>query len=95
MAGGDHHATRVPNTSVGLDPVLRRDLWQLFHDLAERGATLVVSSHVMDEADRCDALLLLREGRLLAQATPDELRTRTGAERLDEAFLRLVEEAAP
>ncbi len=77
--------------TVGLDPVLRRDLWQLFHELAARGATLLVSSHVMDEADRCDALLLIREGRLLAQATPDELRAQTGTERLDDAFLRLVE----
>jgi ABC-2 type transport system ATP-binding protein len=78
--------------TVGLDPLLRRDLWELFHDLAKRGATLLVSSHVMDEADRCDALLLLREGRLLAHGTPSELRVRTGADRLDEAFLRLVEE---
>ena len=78
--------------TVGLDPVLRRDLWQLFHELADGGATLLVSSHVMDEADRCDALLLLRDGRLLAQATPAELLARTGAERLDDAFLRLVDE---
>ena len=77
--------------TVGLDPVLRRDLWELFHRIAERGATLLVSSHVMDEADRCDALLLLREGKLLAQATPAELRSRTGEQQLDEAFLRLVE----
>ena len=77
--------------TVGLDPLLRRDLWELFHRLADRGVTLLVSSHVMDEADRCDALLLLRDGRLLAQATPDELRARTGEEQLDEAFLRLVE----
>ncbi len=81
--------------TVGLDPVLRRDLWQLFHELADGGVTLLVSSHVMDEADRCDALLLLREGRLLAQATPAELLARTGAERLDDAFLRLVDEEAP
>ena len=80
--------------TVGLDPVLRRDLWQLFHELADAGATLLVSSHVMDEADRCDALLLLREGRLLAQATPAELRARTGVEQLDDVFLRLVEEDA-
>jgi ABC-2 type transport system ATP-binding protein len=79
--------------TVGLDPVLRRDLWQLFHRLAERGATLLVSSHVMDEADRCDGLLLLREGQLLAQAAPHELRARTGSDDLEEAFLRLVEEA--
>jgi ABC-2 type transport system ATP-binding protein len=80
--------------TVGLDPVLRRDLWELFHGLADGGRTLLVSSHVMDEADRCDSLLLLREGRLLAAATPVELRARTGAEQLDEAFLRLVDEAA-
>ncbi len=80
--------------TVGLDPVLRRDLWRLFKDLAEQGTTLVVSSHVMDEADRCDALLLIRDGRLLAQATPAELRARTGAEQLDEAFLRLIETAS-
>jgi len=79
--------------TVGLDPVLRRDLWELFHRIAERGATLLVSSHVMDEADRCDALLLLRDGNLLARATPAELRARTGVEQLDEAFLRLVEAA--
>ena len=80
--------------TVGLDPVLRRDLWELFHRLAERGVTLLVSSHVMDEADRCDAILLLREGRLLAQSTPAELRTMTGVDDLDGAFLRLVEQDA-
>jgi ABC-2 type transport system ATP-binding protein len=80
--------------TVGLDPVLRRDLWELFRGLARRGATLLVSSHVMDEADRCDSLLLIREGRLLAQASPDELRARTGEQRLDDAFLRLIEAGA-
>ena len=80
--------------TVGLDPVLRRDLWSLFHDLAERGVTLLVSSHVMDEADRCDALLLLREGRVLAGGTPAELRVRTGATSLDDAFLALIEAEA-
>ncbi|MEU8587258.1 ABC transporter ATP-binding protein [Streptomyces sp. NPDC048664] len=81
--------------TVGLDPVLRRDLWTLFHGLAaERGATLLVSSHVMDEAERCDSLLLMREGEILAEDTPDALRTRTGADTVEEAFLRLVDEAA-
>ena len=79
--------------TVGLDPVLRRDLWELFHRIADGGATLLVSSHVMDEADRCSELLLLREGRLLAQATPAELRARTGVDDMDAAFLRLVETA--
>jgi ABC-2 type transport system ATP-binding protein len=80
--------------TVGLDPVLRRDLWALFHALAEHGVTLLVSSHVMDEADRCDSLLLLREGRLLADATPAELRARTGSAQLDDAFLALIEAGA-
>jgi ABC-2 type transport system ATP-binding protein len=79
--------------TVGLDPVLRRDLWNFFHRLTGEGKTLLVSSHVMDEADRCDRLLLLREGRLLATGTSAELRTRTGAEQLDDAFLRLIDEA--
>ena len=81
--------------TVGLDPVLRHDLWALFHRLAAGGATLVVSSHVMDEADRCDRLLLLREGRLLADSTAASLRARTGTDDLDEAFLRLVSAPAP
>lgn len=77
--------------TVGLDPVLRRDLWRLFHSLAESGSTLLVSSHVMDEAKRCDALLLLREGGLLGSLTPDELRARTGEQDLEAAFLALAE----
>ena len=80
--------------TVGLDPVLRRDLWNTFHALAEDGATLLVSSHVMDEADRCDELVLLRDGEVVAAATPAELRERTGAESLDDAFLRLIEAVA-
>jgi ABC-2 type transport system ATP-binding protein len=79
--------------TVGLDPVLRRDLWATFRELATGGSTLLVSSHVMDEAEHCDRLLLLREGRLLADETPDELRASTGRDRLDEAFLALVEES--
>jgi len=78
--------------TVGLDPVLRRDLWELFHRLAADGATLLVSSHVMDEAARCDRLLLMREGEILAQTTPDELRERTGTTDMEAAFLRLIEE---
>ncbi|MHB8184743.1 MAG: ABC transporter ATP-binding protein [Dermatophilaceae bacterium] len=77
--------------TVGLDPVLRRDLWQLFHRLANEGTTLLVSSHVMDEATRCDRLLLLREGHLLADDTPDGLLARTGAPDAERAFLALIE----
>ena len=91
---GDPQLLVLDEPTVGLDPVLRRDLWSLFRRLAEDGATLLVSSHVMDEADRCDELVLLREGKVVAQATPAELRARTRAERLDDAFLRLVEKSA-
>jgi ABC-2 type transport system ATP-binding protein len=82
--------------TVGLDPVLREDLWHTFRGLAERGATLFISSHVMDEAARCDDLLLMREGRLLAALTPAGLRDRTGEDDVERAFLRLIErEGAP
>ncbi len=77
--------------TVGLDPVLRRDLWQLFGELAAGGASLLVSSHVMDEAQRCDRLLLVREGRLLADATHAGLLERTGTDDVEHAFLALVE----
>lgn len=80
--------------TVGLDPVLRRDLWQLFGRLAAHGRTLLVSSHVMDEAARCEQVLLMRAGRLIAQGTPTELRTRTGEQDLEQAFLQLAEQAA-
>ena len=76
--------------TVGLDPVLRVELWARFSALAAAGTTLVVSSHVMDEAGRCDRLLLMREGRLLSDSTPQELRARTGTDDLEQAFLTLV-----
>ncbi len=78
--------------TVGLDPVLRRDLWATFRALAAAGKTLLVSSHVMEEAEHCDELLLMREGELLADESPAELRARTGREQLDQAFLALIEE---
>jgi ABC-2 type transport system ATP-binding protein len=77
--------------TVGLDPVLRRELWRTFHGLAEAGATLLVSSHVMDEAERCDSLLLVRDGGILASDTPDELLRRTGTADVEGAFLSLIE----
>ncbi len=77
--------------TVGLDPVLRKSLWELFHELADAGVTLLVSSHVMDEASRCQDLLLMRDGEILAQTTPSELIARTGASEMEEAFLRLIE----
>ncbi|MFE1348240.1 ABC transporter ATP-binding protein [Streptomyces sp. NPDC058757] len=80
--------------TVGLDPVLRRDLWDLFHRLAaDRGTTLLVSSHVMDEAERCHRLLLMREGGILAEGSPEALRRQSGTDTVEEAFLHLVDTA--
>lgn len=78
--------------TVGLDPVLRRDLWELFHRLAEAGSTLLVSSHVMDEAVRCDRLLLMRDGDLLADETPEALLEKAKAGDIETAFLTLIEQ---
>jgi ABC-2 type transport system ATP-binding protein len=76
--------------TVGLDPVLRQELWDQFRELAAAGTTLLISSHVMDEAKRCDTLVLLREGRVLASATPAELMAETNTHDVEAAFLRLV-----
>jgi ABC-2 type transport system ATP-binding protein len=78
--------------TVGQDPVLRADLWARFHALADGGTTLLVSSHVMDEAGRCDRLLLLREGRLIGDDTPAAIRAQAGTDDLEEAFLHLIRE---
>ncbi|MEV0638496.1 ABC transporter ATP-binding protein [Streptomyces sp. NPDC050619] len=76
--------------TVGLDPMVRRELWLVFQRLAEEGTTLLVSSHVMDEADRCDRLLLMRAGRLLASADRETLLKHTGCADVEEAFMHLV-----
>ena len=91
---GEPQLLVLDEPTVGLDPVLRRDLWSLFHRLAEAGSTLVVSSHVMDEAQRCDRLLLLRDGRLVADDTLDGLLQRTGAPDVESAFLSVAERQA-
>jgi ABC-2 type transport system ATP-binding protein len=80
--------------TVGLDPVLRRDLWALFHRIAEAGSAVFVSSHVMDEAERCDRLLLMREGRIIADGAPVEIREKTGSDDIEAAFLAIVTEDA-
>jgi ABC-2 type transport system ATP-binding protein len=80
--------------TVGQDPVLRADLWAQFHELAAQGTTLVVSSHVMDEAGRCDRLLLVREGRLIGDDSPAAIRAAAGTDDLEEAFLNLIRVAA-
>jgi ABC-2 type transport system ATP-binding protein len=77
--------------TVGLDPVLRRELWDTFHRLAVDGAAVLVSSHVMDEASRCDRLLLMRDGRLIADDSPRRLLARTGAADIEGAFLAIVD----
>src|SRR6266511_2614125 len=78
--------------TVGLDPVLREELWDEFHRLADQGTTLLVSSHVMDEAANCDRLMLMRDGRILAEESPEHLRRRTGTDDLGQAFLRVIEQ---
>jgi ABC-2 type transport system ATP-binding protein len=79
--------------TVGLDPVLRRDLWRTFHALAADATAVLVSSHVMDEAERCDELVLMRQGRIVATGSPDDLRRETGKPDLEDAFLALAEAA--
>ncbi len=88
---GDPDLLVLDEPTVGLDPVLRRDLWKLFHEIADRGKAVLVSSHVMDEAVRCDRLLLMRDGRLLADDTPEGILERTGQADVEGAFLQLVE----
>jgi ABC-2 type transport system ATP-binding protein len=92
---GEPELLVLDEPTVGVDPVLRRDLWARFRDLAAEGASLLVSSHVMDEAARCDRLLLMREGRLLADDTPGALLERTGTATVEDAFLALIEDTVP
>jgi ABC-2 type transport system ATP-binding protein len=80
--------------TVGLDPVLRRDLWAMFHQLADAGTAVLVSSHVMDEAERCNRLLLMRDGAVLADDTPTGLLERTATHDVESAFLSLVDRAS-
>lgn len=87
---GEPDVLILDEPTVGLDPVLREELWAMFASLAAAGTTLVVSSHVMDEAGRCDRILLLREGELIADDSPDALRHATGTEDLDQMFLTLI-----
>src|SRR6185312_14635853 len=90
---GEPEVLILDEPTVGLDPVLRAELWRIFHRLANAGTTLLVSSHVMDEARECDELLLMRDGALLRQLTPDGLREETGESDLGRAFLVTIERA--
>ena len=78
--------------TVGLDPVLRRELWATFHALADEGRTLLVSTHVMDEAERCDELVIMRDGHVVSSGTPAALLEEARADTLEEAFISLAEE---
>jgi ABC-2 type transport system ATP-binding protein len=79
--------------TVGVDPLLRVQFWSYFRTLAEGGATIVVSSHVMDEADRCDELLFVRAGKVIARGSGAELRERSGTTDLEQAFLGFAGDA--
>lgn len=92
---GDPELLVLDEPTVGQDPVLREDLWAAFRRRAEAGATVLVSSHVMDEANRCDRLLLIRNGRLLADDTPSAVKLLAGADDLDQAFLNLIRRSDP
>lgn len=88
---GDPQLLVLDEPTVGLDPVLRRDLWKLFHRLADGGKTLLISSHVMDEAEQCAAILLMRDGRVLSHDDKQDLLKRTHTKSVEAAFLKLVE----
>jgi len=90
---GDPELLVLDEPTVGLDPVLRRDLWNLFNQLAAQGRSLLISSHVMDEASRCDRLVLLRDGQVLADDTLPALLARTGTQDAEGAFLSLIDHA--
>jgi ABC-2 type transport system ATP-binding protein len=80
--------------TVGVDPQLRVELWDGFKEMADAGTTLIVSSHVMDEAERCQRLGLILFGKLLTEGSPDEIRARAGRPTLEEAFLSLSQSPA-
>jgi ABC-2 type transport system ATP-binding protein len=91
---GDPQVLVLDEPTVGQDPVLREELWDSFRQRANNGTTVLVSSHVMDEANRCDRLLLIRDGGLLADDTPGEVKRRAGTADLDQAFLELIRHGA-
>ena len=89
---GDARVLILDEPTVGLDPLLREHLWKLFRDLADEGRTLLISSHVMDEAEKCDDLLLLRDGNVLSFSAKQALLTETGTRTVEAAFLALIEQ---
>lgn len=87
---GDPQLLFLDEPTVGLDPVLREQLWKLFRELASSGKTVIISSHVMDEADRCDDLVLVRGGKVLAHASPRDFCAQTHSKNVEEGFVKLV-----
>lgn len=87
---GDPELLVLDEPTVGLDPLLRQELWRLFRGLADEGKTVVISSHVMDEAEKCDRLLLLRDGALLWQDSREQLLKETATPSVEEAFLQMI-----
>jgi ABC-2 type transport system ATP-binding protein len=87
---GDPEVLVLDEPTVGLDPLLRQELWGLFARLADEGKTLLVSSHVMDEAERCGSLLLLRDGKLLWHGTRERLLETTGTRSVEAAFMNMI-----
>lgn len=73
--------------TVGIDPLLRKDIWKELYTMSENGVTILVTTHVMDEASKCHQLAMMRKGRLIAQGTPEELQQRIGAASIEEAFI--------
>jgi ABC-2 type transport system ATP-binding protein len=90
---GEPEVLVLDEPTVDVDPILRRELWETFYELADAGATVLVSSHVMDEAGRCHGLVLMRSGRIIATGTPDQLLERTHSDELEDAFVALAEAA--
>jgi ABC-2 type transport system ATP-binding protein len=90
---GEPELLVLDEPTVDVDPILRRELWQTFYELADAGASLLVSSHVMDEAARCHELVLMRSGRIIATGSPAELLERTSSAELEDAFVALAEAA--
>ncbi|WP_296136066.1 ABC transporter ATP-binding protein [uncultured Tessaracoccus sp.] len=91
---GSPEVLMLDEPTVGLDPLTRESLWQTFRSIADDGTTILVSSHVMDEATRCDSVLCMRDGRFLAHEPIADIQRRTGTTNPDAAFLALVKEAA-
>ncbi len=78
--------------TVGIDPLLRKTIWEKFYDLKKKGTTIIVTTHIMDEAEFCERLGLIREGKLVATGTPEELKKRVSSGRIEDVFL--LEEVA-